>query len=185
MNNEGSCNGIDGRNLDAVEKDSLGNLFDKERQQNNSSQKTLSAGTASANVIFGQVTLSNSKPFSITTEHDLSQHHRLFDFSSTGVSVLTSNEQGSSSLYSLDKINLSTQESSSSSMARIDSALAMISEMRSEMGAKNVRFQSIANNLDQAQAALRLPDDKGNDFMIFAAERGFTLEDFADQTLTS
>lgn len=44
--------------------------------------------------------------------------------------------------------------------------------------------QSIANNLDQAQAALRLPDDKGNDFMIFAAERGFTLEDFADQTLT-
>ena len=44
--------------------------------------------------------------------------------------------------------------------------------------------QSIANNLDQAQAALRLPDDKANDFMVFAAERGFTMEDFADQNLT-
>ena len=32
-------------------------------------------------------------------------------------------------------------------MAKIDSAIAMISEMRSELGAKNVRFQSIVNNL--------------------------------------
>jgi hypothetical protein len=45
--------------------------------------------------------------------------------------------------------------------------------------------QTIANNLDKVQQALRLPDDKGNDFMVFAAERGFTLEDFVDERLTA
>lgn len=44
--------------------------------------------------------------------------------------------------------------------------------------------QQIANNLDKAQAALKLPDDKADDFMLFSAERGFTLEDFIDPNLT-
>lgn len=44
--------------------------------------------------------------------------------------------------------------------------------------------QQIANNIDRVQQALQLPDDKANDFMVFAAERGFTLEDFVDPQLT-
>jgi len=44
--------------------------------------------------------------------------------------------------------------------------------------------QQIANNIDRVQQALRLPDDKANDFMVFAAERGFTMEDFVDPQLT-
>ena len=44
--------------------------------------------------------------------------------------------------------------------------------------------QQIANNIDRVQQALKLPDDKANDFMVFAAERGFTLEDFVDPQLT-
>lgn len=44
--------------------------------------------------------------------------------------------------------------------------------------------QQIANNIDRVQAALKIPDEKANDFMIFAAERGYTLEDFVDQNLT-
>lgn len=44
--------------------------------------------------------------------------------------------------------------------------------------------QQIANNIDRVQQALQLPDEAANDFMVFAAERGFTLEDFADPQLT-
>jgi hypothetical protein len=44
--------------------------------------------------------------------------------------------------------------------------------------------QQIGNNIDRAQSALRLPDDRANDFMIFAAERGYTMEDFVDPNLT-
>ncbi|WP_138465349.1 hypothetical protein [Poseidonocella sp. HB161398] len=42
----------------------------------------------------------------------------------------------------------------------------------------------IANNIDRVQQHLGLPDDAANDFMIFAAERGFTLEDFVDPNMT-
>jgi hypothetical protein len=48
----------------------------------------------------------------------------------------------------------------------------------------NAVRQTIANNLDRVSQHLQLPDDKANDFMMFAAERGFTLEDFADPQLT-
>lgn len=42
----------------------------------------------------------------------------------------------------------------------------------------------IGNNIDRSQAALQLPDDKVNDFLMFTAERGFTMEDFVDPQLT-
>jgi hypothetical protein len=48
----------------------------------------------------------------------------------------------------------------------------------------NAIRQSIANNVDRAQAALRLPDEAANDFMTFATERGYTMEDFTDPQLT-
>lgn len=44
--------------------------------------------------------------------------------------------------------------------------------------------RTIANNLSQAQQKFQLPDEAANDFMTFAAERGFTTEDFVDPGLT-
>ena len=44
--------------------------------------------------------------------------------------------------------------------------------------------QQIANNLDRAQAKVGLPDEAGQDFMMFATEMGFTPEDFVDADLT-
>lgn len=44
--------------------------------------------------------------------------------------------------------------------------------------------QSIGNNLDRAQQALGLPTERANDFMVYAGERGYTLEDFSDPQLT-
>ena len=48
----------------------------------------------------------------------------------------------------------------------------------------NAVRQQIANNIDRVQSALGLPDEKANDFMVFAAERGYTMEDFVDPSLT-
>jgi len=48
----------------------------------------------------------------------------------------------------------------------------------------NAVRQQIANNIDRSQQALQLPDEKAQDFMVFAAERGYTMEDFADIQLT-
>jgi hypothetical protein len=45
--------------------------------------------------------------------------------------------------------------------------------------------QTIANNLNVAQARLQLPDEAANDFFDFAFARGYTLEDFIDPDLTS
>lgn len=44
--------------------------------------------------------------------------------------------------------------------------------------------QSIATNLDRAQAQYQLADEDANTFMAWAGERGYTLEDFADPGLT-
>ena len=120
--------------VDAVEKNISGKLID----QNN--QRVLNGnGSGSDSVsIFGQVTLSSSKAFSITPGHGDNHFN-------------TSTEAIISDFVSLDNIDLSTQETASMAMARLDSAIAMISEMRSEMGAKSVRFQSIINNLTNVE----------------------------------
>ena len=120
--------------VDAVEKNISGKLID----QNN--QRVLNGnGSGSDSVsIFGQVTLSSSKAFSITSGYGDNHFN-------------TSTEAIISDFVSLDNIDLSTQETASMAMARLDSAIAMISEMRSEMGAKSVRFQSIINNLTNVE----------------------------------
>ena len=47
-------------------------------------------------------------------------------------------------------------------------------------GAQNQQIaavkQQIANNIDKVQQAIGLPDSAANDFMVFAGERGYTLE---------
>ena len=45
--------------------------------------------------------------------------------------------------------------------------------------------QQIANNLDRVQQGLKIPSENANDFMVFAAERGYTLEDFVDPNLVA
>ena len=120
--------------VDAVEKNITGKLID----QNN--QRVLNGNSSGSDSvsIFGQVTLSSSKAFSITPGH--ADNH-----------FNASTEAMISDFVSLDNIDLSTQETASMAMARLDSAIAMISEMRSEMGAKSVRFQSIINNLTNVE----------------------------------
>lgn len=55
-------------------------------------------------------------------------------------------------------------------------------------GAQNQQINAvrgqIANNIDRVQQALGLPDSAADDFMVFAAERGFTMEDFVDPQMT-
>ena len=116
--------------VDAVEKNNAGVVSDK------GDQRTLNGSGAGSDsvAIVGQVTLSSSKAFSVTPGH--ADNH--FNASEN---TITSN------FSSLNNIDLSTQQGASNAMAQIDSAIAMISEMRSELGAKNVRFQSIVDNL--------------------------------------
>jgi len=57
-----------------------------------------------------------------------------------------------------------------------------------QQGARQVQGQSvqqtIGNNLDAAQQRLQLPTDMASPFMEFAAQRGYTMEDFVDPDLT-
>tara|TARA_R110001592_G_scaffold306964_1_gene580064 strand:- start:31 stop:1053 length:1023 start_codon:yes stop_codon:yes gene_type:complete len=48
----------------------------------------------------------------------------------------------------------------------------------------NAVRQQIGNNIDRVQQSLGLPDSAADDFMLFAAERGFTMEDFVDPAMT-
>lgn len=64
-----------------------------------------------------------------------------------------------------------------------DAARAGNEDARSER--INAIRQSIANNIDRAQAQLQLPDTEAENFMAFAAERGYSLEDMVDPRLTT
>lgn len=48
----------------------------------------------------------------------------------------------------------------------------------------SARQQAIGANLDRAQMELQIPSQMANPFMIWAAERGYTMEDFIDPDLT-
>lgn len=56
-------------------------------------------------------------------------------------------------------------------------------EQADAAGGKQIQ-QQIAMNLNSAQQQLNLPDDAANDFMTYASERGYTMEDFVDPDLT-
>lgn len=63
-----------------------------------------------------------------------------------------------------------------------DAARAAMQQAQGQQ-VQNIQRQ-IANNIDRVQEALKIPDEAANDFMVFAAERGFTLEDFVSPELT-
>lgn len=48
----------------------------------------------------------------------------------------------------------------------------------------NARQQAIGANLDRAQMELQIPSQMANPFMVWAAERGYTMEDFIDPDMT-
>jgi hypothetical protein len=48
----------------------------------------------------------------------------------------------------------------------------------------NARQQAIGANLDRAQMELQIPSQMANPFMVWAAERGYTMEDFIDADMT-
>lgn len=61
---------------------------------------------------------------------------------------------------------------------------AMQAVQGSQQQQADVYRQRAANNLNQAQSALQLPDDAEDDFFDFAYGRGYTVEDFIDSDLT-
>jgi hypothetical protein len=63
-----------------------------------------------------------------------------------------------------------------------DAAQAMNTQNR-DTRSQAIR-SSIGTNVDRAQMALQLPDSAAQDFMVYASERGYTLEDFVDPSLT-
>lgn len=63
-----------------------------------------------------------------------------------------------------------------------DASRAAQGDLRTQQ-VQNIR-RTIGNNLDRVQAHLQIPDDAAKDFMAFAAERGYTMEDFVDPQLT-
>jgi len=89
-------------------------------------------------------------------------------------------------MQALQQMQLQTQQMMQQVVAGTqavgDAAQATVSgaQQQAEMASR----QQIANNLDRAQAKVGLPDEAGQDFMMFATEMGFTPEDFVDSDLT-
>jgi flagellin len=95
---------------------------------------TLTSGAANSAAFVGQVSLSSHKAFTITPG-DAANH-----FNSNTDTV-------TSTLSTLGDINLKTQTGATNSIAVIDAAMAMISEVRSQMGAAENRLESTVDNL--------------------------------------
>ena len=95
---------------------------------------TLTSGATDSAAFVGQVSLSSHKAFTVTPG-DTKNHFN------GDTSTVTS------SLSSLGDINLKTQNGATNSIAVIDAAMAMISEVRSQMGAAENRLESTVDNL--------------------------------------
>ena len=71
----------------------------------------------------------------------------------------------------------------------LQQAQAMNAQAQEQLGnaatsGEMVYRQQAANNLNEAQQAMGLPDDAEDDFFDFAFGRGYTVEDFIDRELT-
>jgi flagellin len=95
---------------------------------------TLTSGATDSAAFVGQVSLSSHKAFTVTPG-DAANH-----FNSNTDTV-------TSTLSTLGDINLKTQTGATNSIAVIDAAMAMISEVRSQMGAAENRLESTVDNL--------------------------------------
>ena len=112
--------------------------------------RTLTSGGTDSNALLGQVTLSSHQAFTVTP--GVATNH----FSPN------TNEQASA-LTTIASVSLVTKTGATNSLAVIDGALAMISEIRSSMGAADNRLKSTVDNLSNiavnAQASLSKIED--------------------------
>jgi flagellin len=113
-------------------------------------QRTLVSGSTDSNALLGQVTLSSHQAFTITP--GVATNH---------FSANTSEQ--SSSISNIASVSLVSKTGATNSLAVIDGALAMISEIRSSMGAANNRLKSTVDNLSNiavnAQSSLSKIED--------------------------
>ena len=116
----------------AASKTMIVNTMDKDGGAG--SDVTLTSGATDSAAFMGQLSLSSHKAFTVTPGNSANA------FNSTG-------NTETSSLSSLGDINLKTQNGATNSIAVIDAAMAMISEVRSQMGAAENRLESTVDNL--------------------------------------
>lgn len=91
--------------------------------------------------------------------------------------------KGNTSIKSqLDQVTQMLQQVLAGSAGVADAARVAQQDARGTQ--VNAIRQTIANNLDAVQQHLGLGDDAAQDFMTFAGERGYTMEDFIDPQLT-
>ena len=113
-------------------------------------KRTLLAATTDSGALLGQVTLSSHQAFTVTPGN-----------AANHFSANTSEQ--SSSIANISNISLVTKTGATNSLAVIDGALSMISEIRSAMGAADNRLKSTVDNLSNiavnAQASLSKIED--------------------------
>ena len=112
--------------------------------------RTFTAGGNDSVAVLGQVTLSSHQAFTVTPG-SIANH-----FS-------TNTAEESSALKGISSVNLTTKTGATNALAVIDGALAMVSEVRSSMGAADNRLKSTIDNLTNiavnAQASLAAIED--------------------------
>jgi flagellin len=90
--------------------------------------------TTDSTVIIGQISLSSHKAFTVTSGN--AANH-----------FATDTAAQTSTLSSMGAVDISSQTGATNALSVIDGALAMISEVRSEMGAAENRLSSTVDNL--------------------------------------
>ena len=116
----------------------------------NASTINLTNGGNDSTAVMGQVALSSHQAFTVTPGNSANHF-------ATGVA------EESSTINSISSISLTTKSGATNSLSVIDGALAMVSEIRSSMGAADNRLKSTIDNLSNiavnAQASLSAIED--------------------------
>jgi len=105
--------------------------------------------------VTGQVIIDSEKSFSLTTSND--------------TDILTSIGTKGGQLQSVDKLDVSTVDSSNRTLAMVDSALAAVNNQRARYGALQSRFESTITNLQSTSENLSASRSRIKD-ADFAAE---------------
>ena len=101
------------------------------------SQSTVALGgttTLDSQVIIGQISLSSHKAFTVTSGNAANHFH-------------TTTAAKTSTLETMGAVDISSQTGATNALSVIDGAIAMVSEIRSEMGAAENRLTSTVDNL--------------------------------------
>ena len=88
-------------------------------------------------------------------------------------------------MQSLAAMNAETQQMLRAVLAHSDGAVkaaAQANQKTQEQNSINMQRQ-LANNLDRVQQHFAMSDDQAQDFVNFAEDRGYTMEDFIDGQL--